>query len=305
MEGLEGTITTGDITRKGLGLGPEVNREAITEVWHLAAVYDLEVSKDMASSVNIGGTENVLDFCAGLPSLDRLFYVSTCYVSGWFRGTFRETDLDVGQSFKNHYEWSKFKAEMAVRERMEEIPTTIFRPSIVVGDSESGETAKFDGPYHIMESMKRMPPWFLFLKVGSGIVPVNLIPVDFVIRAMVFLSGIQSSSGKTYHVADPAPLTVFEVEKLLATCLNRSFLYLPIPYRWAKGLLSVRPVAKLFAIPPQAIDYFVHNVNYDTEQLIADLEGSSISCPPFPSYVERITGFFVQNRKNVNWGAMT
>jgi thioester reductase-like protein len=84
---------------------------------------------------------------AGLPDLRRLHYVSTCYVSGRWAGIFRETDLVKGQRFNNFYEETKYLAEVAVAAARDNgLPTTIYRPSVVGGDSTTGATQKYDGP---------------------------------------------------------------------------------------------------------------------------------------------------------------
>ncbi|MEZ5207186.1 MAG: SDR family oxidoreductase [Acidimicrobiales bacterium] len=90
----------------------------ITEVWHLAAVYDLAVPREVGMRINVVGTEHVLRFAESAPGLTRHQYVSTCYVSGRYAGPFAESDLDVGQRFNNFYEETKFLAEVAVAERM-------------------------------------------------------------------------------------------------------------------------------------------------------------------------------------------
>ena len=109
----------------------------------------------MGRRINVEGTKNVLEFLEEAPHFERLHYVSTAYVSGTARGVFRETDLDVGQGFKNHYEETKFQAEVEVARSR--VPCTIYRPGVVVGDSKTGETAKFDGPYFVLRAMDRLP----------------------------------------------------------------------------------------------------------------------------------------------------
>ena len=112
-------LVTGDITSPGLGLGAGAAKalaKKVTGCFHLAAVYDLAVARDVAMRINVEGTKNVLEFVAGAPGFRRLDYVSTAYVSGTAVGSYREKDLDVGQSFKNHYEETKFLAEVAVKE---------------------------------------------------------------------------------------------------------------------------------------------------------------------------------------------
>ncbi|HMB50779.1 MAG TPA: SDR family oxidoreductase, partial [Natronoarchaeum rubrum] len=141
----------GDITEPEIGLDADDRehlQDACDEVFHLAAVYDLGVSRAVGEAVNVRGTEHVLDFAAGVSDLRRFQYVSTCYVSGRHDGVFTHEDLDVGQEFNNFYEETKFLAEVAVQRRMDAgLPATIYRPAITVGDSRTGRTQKYDGPY--------------------------------------------------------------------------------------------------------------------------------------------------------------
>ena len=157
---LEGRVEVvfGDITERRLGLADDEYERLtaeVTAVYHLAAVYDLAVPLDIATKVNVDGTGNVLSFCEDCEGLERLHYVSTAYVAGARKGSVYEHELALGQSFKNHYESTKFQAEVWVRDAMDRVPTTIYRPAIVVGDSRTGETAKFDGPYYMLRSISR------------------------------------------------------------------------------------------------------------------------------------------------------
>jgi nucleoside-diphosphate-sugar epimerase len=130
----------------------------VTEAWHLAAAYDLAVARELGVRANVDGTRNVLDALERCSTLTRLYYFSTCYVSGRYAGPFSEDDLEVGAPFNNCYEETKHLAEADVRRRMAAgMPATIYRPSIVVGDSCTGETQKFDGPYFIMQWLLRQP----------------------------------------------------------------------------------------------------------------------------------------------------
>ena len=146
-------LVDGDITVAGLGLTPSRARalDDVHEVWHLAAVYDLAVAPEIARRVNVGGTaQRARASAATLPHLRRLQYVSTCYVSGRYEGEFPEDALEEGQAFRNHYEETKYEAELLVRKAMADgVPPTIYRPGIVVGDSETGDTQKYDGPYFL------------------------------------------------------------------------------------------------------------------------------------------------------------
>jgi thioester reductase-like protein len=299
-----GTVL-GDITAVGLGLSGEdakaLQRDVVA-AWHLAAVYDLAVSREVGQRVNVQGTRNVLAFLAQCRAFERLHYVSTAYVSGRATPTYRETDLDVGQSFKNHYEETKFLAEVEVV--YSGLPATTYRPAIVVGDSRTGETGKFDGPYFILNAMERLPSPGVFMRIGSGRQPANLVPVDFVVEALAQLGSSDRSRGKTYHLTDPDPLTVVEVGRLLAQALGKSFAFAPVPGFVAKGLFTPKVVQRFFGVPVEVLDYFEHDCRYDTTQASQDLGALGVACPRLPDYVSRLVDFYRAHRGDVRRTAM-
>jgi thioester reductase-like protein len=299
-------IVLGDITEAGLGLGEsEVRRvtNELTGVFHLAAVYDLAVRRDVAFRVNVEGTRNVLRFLQGAPRFERLDYVSTAYVSGAATGVFREADLDVGQTFKNHYEETKFLAEVEVRRSG--LPATVYRPGIVVGDSRTGETAKFDGPYFALTAMGRLPSPGVFIRIGSGRETVNLVPSDFVIEALARLSAAPETLGRVFHLTDPMPVSTLEIERLFARALGKRFAYLPVPLSVARLLFAPAPVQRFFGMPVEALAYFDHACRYDCSEATAALASLGIACPRFPDYVGRLVDFYRKKRGEVRTAAMT
>lgn len=299
------TTVVGDITLDRLGLDAAAARrlqDQLTGAWHLAAVYDLAVSREVGQRVNVEGTRRVVELLSGAPRLERLHYVSTAYVSGTATGVFRETDLDVGQSFKNHYEETKFRAEVEVARSG--LPATIYRPGIVVGDSRTGETAKFDGPYFTLAAIEKVPSPGMFVRIGSGRNTVNIVPVDFVIEAMARLSIHRESVGRTYHLTDPAPLSTFEISRLFARTLGKRFLFVPVPKAVARALLSPGPVRRWLGMPLQALDYFDHPCTYDAAQATTDLAVLGVSCPRLPDYVDRLVAFYRSHRGEVRKEAM-
>src|ERR1700712_1720798 len=182
-------VVEGDITDPKLGLPDERYAElaaTVGRVYHLAAIYDLAVPEEIARRVNVDGTRHVVDFCKACTQLERHHYISTCYVAGKRTGTVLESELDAGQEFKNHYESTKFAAETLVRDSMADIPATVYRPGIVVGDSRTGDTQKFDGPYFILWYMFRMSQFGLSAgSLGNDKANFNAVPVDFIVDAMV------------------------------------------------------------------------------------------------------------------------
>jgi nucleoside-diphosphate-sugar epimerase len=298
-------LVEGDITQHGLGLVAEA-LDQVSEAWHLAAVYDLTVPRELAVRVNVQGTRNVLDALERCPNLQRLHYFSTCYVSGRYAGPFGEDDLDVGAPFNNFYEETKHRAESDVRQRMSAgIPATIYRPSIVVGDSRTGETQKFDGPYFIMQWLLRQPRRAVLPVAGDPTMSrVNVVPRDFIVDAVNYLSGRSVSEGRTYQLADPRPLTVDEMIDAISRAVGTKLIKFPLPRKLAKASLAhVPPLYRLMRIPPEAVDYFAHPTFYLTEHCRVDLAGSGIEAPPFASYVNRLVDY-MRSRSDVSSAAM-
>jgi thioester reductase-like protein len=287
-------LVEGDITREGLGLAdPAAAAADVAEVYHLAAIYDLSVARELGLRVNVHGTRHVLDFAERAPRLARFQYVSTCYVSGSHPGLFTEADLEVGQRFSNFYEETKYLAEVDVRARMRGgLPATVFRPAITVGDSATGATQKYDGPYFVIQWVLRQSAVAVLPTVGDLTAEVNVVPRDFVVSAIAHLAGLDAARGKTYQLADPRPLRVREMLEAVERASGKRIVKIPLPTGVAKAAIRHVPgVYALLRIPADAIDYFVHPTRYDTRNATADLAGSGISCPPLPSYVDRLVGF--------------
>src|SRR5438045_3979020 len=146
-------VVEGDITREELGLSAsdlEESRAEATTLFHLAAVYDLGVRRDTAVRVNVEGTRGVNRFAKSIPNLRRYHYVSTCYVAGKRTAVIMEDELRHEAGFRNHYEETKYLAELEAEARKDELPVTIHRPAVVCGDSLTAGTAQHAGMSHLI-----------------------------------------------------------------------------------------------------------------------------------------------------------
>ena len=300
VEGRIGLVE-GDITMPGLGIAPEAAEELsdVTEVWHLAAVYDLTVPEEIARKVNVEGTSRVLDLCRSMPDLNRLQYVSTCYVSGNYTGEFPEDGLDEGQEFLNHYESTKFEAEELVRRAMAAgLPATIYRPGIVVGDSRTGATQKYDGPYFLAAFLRRqIGPVAVVPAVGDADnVTMSLVPRDFVVSAMDELSVMDRSRGRTYALTDPNPPTIRELVDTFADHLGKKVVWVPVPLGLARTAIDRVPgMESILGIPAEGLDYFATRTTYSTVNTVTDLEGTGLTCPRFADYAATLLDFMVEH----------
>lgn len=263
----------------------------ITEIWHLAAIYDLSVKRDLGMRVNVDGTRNTLDFAQRCAGLKHFYYISTCYVSGNLPGLFREDDLERGQSFNNFYEETKYLAELEVRRR--DVPWTIYRPAVIVGDSMTGATQKFDGPYFVMQWLERQPRIAVLPVVGRpSRYTFDVVPRDFMVNAIEYVSGRNDIIRKCYQLADPAPLTVDETINVIARATGRRVIRVPLTKALAKFSIDHVPgVFRLLRIPSPAVDYFVHPTTYDTTNADAALSGSGIFVPRLADYAANLVSF--------------
>ncbi|KAB1187964.1 MULTISPECIES: SDR family oxidoreductase [Haloferax] len=302
------TLVEGDITDPALGLSETTRTDLesrVTEVFHLAAVYDLAVSPDVGQAVNVDGTRHVLDF-AESAGVDRLHYVSTCYVSGRYDGVFTESDLDVGQSFNNHYEETKFHAEVLVRDRMDEVPATVYRPAIVVGDSRTGETQKYDGPYYLIQLLLRQPRVAVVPRLGDpDASELNVVPRDYVVDAIDYLSQLDRSKNVTYQLCDPNPPTIREFVRMLLDATDRVGVPVPTPVGVTQSALhrweTLRDVVD---IEPETLPYFTHPTRYVGGNARKHLSGTGIEPPAFESYVSELVAF-VRENPEIRSDAMT
>jgi nucleoside-diphosphate-sugar epimerase len=297
----------GDIVDPRLGLKDSSFRDQVREVYHLAAVYDLSVAREVGMRVNVVGTRNMLELASECGNLERFHYVSTCYVSGRHPGVFTEDDLDKGQAFNNFYEETKFLAEVEVTQAAKQgLPVTVYRPSVVVGDSRTGATQKYDGPYFVIRWLMRQPRLAILPTVGSPEkYRFNVVPRDYVVDAIAWLSGRPESIGKVYQIADPEPLTVDATIDAIAKATGRRVLRVPLPRSVAKGAIDYVPgVYWLMQIPSSSVDYFVHPTDYTNRNTARDLEGSGVVLPPFASYLGRLVDF-VRAHPNIGAAAMT
>ena len=293
-------VVEGDITREGLGLSASDLEEAqalTTTLFHLAAIYDLAVRRDTALRVNVEGTRGVNRFAKSIPGLRRYHYVSTCYVAGRRTGRILEGELRHASGFRNYYEESKYLAELEVEALKNDLPVTIHRPAVVCGDSRTGETAKYDGIYYLINYLRMQPGALSLANIGNREVRLNVVPVDFVVEALAALAGDERAVGATVQIADPAPLTTEELFDVIARRLagRESLLTLPAPL--VHTTLNLPLSEKVSGLPRVGVPYFFLKQTYDTARARELLDAHGVRCPRFPDYVPALLEFVERHPK--------
>ncbi len=289
-----GEILEGDVQQMHLGLsGAEWKALAaeVTGVWHLAGRTGLRAPRAEMRRINVEGTRNVLELCQASRRLQRLSHFSTAYVSGDRVGVILEDELAMGQRFHNAYEETKHQAELLVRRAQSSLPATIFRPSIVVGDSRTGEIDRFEGPYALAILLVASPLAVPLPLPGDAVAPLNVVPVDFVVDAARSIASNPAGAGKTVHLVDPSPLSARRVYELIAAHAGKKLPSVSVPARAFQALLQLPLLERFSGVHRPAIEYVNHLAIYNCRNLIELLDGTGIRCPPIASYLDRLIEF--------------
>ena len=293
-QGIAAEVVEGDVEQMHLGLsGAEFKALAreVTDVWHLAARSYLAASRDALRRVNVEGTRNVLDLAAAARRLRRLNHFSTAYVSGDRIGVILEDELAVGQRFHNPYEETKYEAELLVRRAQADLPATVYRPSIVVGDSRTGEIDRFEGPYALAILLVASPVAVPLPLPGDAVAPLNVVPVDFAVAAALAIGSDPRGAGRTVHLVDPSPLSARRVYEMIAARAGKKLLPVSVPARVVQALLELPLLERLSRAHRPAIEYVNHLSIYNCRNLLELLDGTGIHCPPITSYLDRLIEF--------------
>ncbi|HKN95271.1 MAG TPA: SDR family oxidoreductase, partial [Thermoleophilaceae bacterium] len=299
----------GDVTQPDLGLDSRTRRllaEEVTDVVHSAASVSFNLPIDQAREINLHGSRRILDFaelCARRgDGLRRLAHVSTAYVAGNHRGRFHEHDLDCRQRFNNSYELSKWEAERLVRSRSERIPITVFRPSIVVGEHDSGWTPAFNVVYGPLRAYSRGS---LTLVPGRRSAPADVVPVDYVADSVFELSSRPDTAAQTFTLAaGPEARSVGQLIEMSAAAFGRRravALHPRVYGRAVHPLLVRRGSAKRRKALKRAEVYFPYfdvGARFDTSAATEALAPAGIRVPPLESYFDALVRF----AKAADWG---
>jgi len=301
---------TGDLTRPMLGVPAARRRELqgkISHVFHVGALYDLLADSASENEVNVKGTRNAIRFAADI-SARKFHHVSSIAAAGLYHGTFTEDMFEEAHGLDNAYFRTKHDSEAVVRQECA-VPWRIYRPGIVVGHSQTGEIDKIDGPYYFFKLIQKMrrvlPAWMPTLGLEGG--RVNIVPVDYVVAAMVHIAHKGGLDGQCFHLTDPNPRRIGKVLNLFAEAAHapqmtmrldaRLFNYIPSVVK--QGLRMLPPfkrisdqVMKDLGLPPDILSYVNYPTRFDCRRTQQVLKGSGIEVPPLEDYAWRLWDYW-------------
>ncbi len=301
----------GDLTSKKLGVSAEDIKKLkgrVNHLYHLAAVYDLAADAESQVQVNVEGTRNAVEFARAIDA-GHLHHVSSIAAAGLYEGVFREDMFEEAENLEHPYFMTKHESEKIVRKESK-VPWTVYRPALVVGDSQTGEMDKIDGPYYFFKLIQRMrqilPPWMPSIGLEGG--RINIVPVDFVVAAIDHISHSKAVlKGRCFHLVDPLGYRVGDVLDIFSKAahapkmnlfVNAALLGF-IPKSVKKGLMALAPVRRIrravmkdLGLPDDILTFVNFPTRYDCRETLAALKDSGIECPKLPDYGWRLWDYW-------------
>jgi short-subunit dehydrogenase len=302
----------GDLTAPMLGVSDADRKEleGVDHFFHLAASYDMSADDETNRRSNVDGSRHAVELANALGA-QHFHHTSSIAVSGRYRGLFREDMFDEGQKLADPYSQTKFESEKLVRDELT-VPWRIYRPAIVVGHSESGEMDKIDGPYYFFKVIQRAralaPPWMPLIGLEGG--KINIVPVDFVVKAMDHIAHQEGLDGRAFHLTDPQPKSAGKVINAFARAahapefgmrIDRQMMNI-VPKQARTMLAQLPPVRRItdqvlgdFGIPREVLSYIDYPSDYDCRDAQEALEGSGIQVPALEGYADKLWDYWERN----------
>ena len=293
----------GDIALPRLGLTKKAVtalRGRVDHVVHLAALYDITADDETSIKANVDGTRHVLELARDIGA-SAFHHTSSVAVAGHYRGRFTEEMFDEGQELPTAYHRTKFASEQLVREQSD-VPWRVYRPSIVVGDSVTGEMDKLDGPYYLFPTIARLGALPAIPIIAPELGDSNIVPVDFVAAAMDHLITKPGLDGRAFHLVNPKPQSISEVYNAFAQVAGAPLIRASLPKSVSTHLLALAALAERLpgataardavlhraGIPPEMLDVATFVPVFDSAATRHALAGSGISAPRLASYADPI-----------------
>jgi thioester reductase-like protein len=302
----------GDISQPDFGLKPTEHARVVAETSHIihcAASVNLLMPMDQARATSVAPTRTLLQMArvgSSNGALRKIDIVSTVGVWGRTPGRMPERRLSEVTEFHNTYEAAKAESERVIWAEGDGLPITVHRPSMVVGATGSGRVISFQIFYHLCE----------FLSGGRtfGVIPslgdtrLDIIPVDWVARAIDWSSRQVEMSGRILHLCSGADDTIglLRLQDRVRSAWQEHGRDLPVLRRIPRQLLQMLVPAlgavagakgrrALRALPP-VLSYLAEDQGFSNNESALVLREAGLPLPPVDSYLDQVLCFYLQSR---------
>jgi thioester reductase-like protein len=260
---------------------------SVQRIFHFASLLEGRRKTADLAAHNIACAREVLAFAKAATGLRGIVLLSSVAVSGTRTGLIREDELSTGQSFRGRLDESLATVELMFA-RQPSVPLVVLRPSQIVGDSRTGELEQPGFPYPWLVFVDRGPKELVVPVPHRPEAPVQIVPIDFVVRAAHVLGMRQSAYGKCYHLVDPRPPTLKEFLQMAALASGKRLAENFNPGAFTRGLVANQGLRLLSQGARGLLDLFAATPHFDATQADAALNLSGVQCPPVASYLKTL-----------------
>jgi len=188
----------------------------------------------------------------------------------------------------------------------EGLPITIHRPSMVVGDSRTGEVIRFQIFYHLVEFLSGRRTFGFFPAFGAT--RLDIVPVDYVANAVVWSSGRPDTSGLVLHLCSgpEASPRLDELQTRVRDSFVAAGLEVPRRISLPRGMLRAALPAIRALLPasgrralstlPVFLAYLSGNQGFANTATRKILGGAGIPLPPVDGYLGKVLDRYVRTR---------
>lgn len=306
-------VFAGDVCEPRLGLDAAAYRQLgheVTHVIHSAGNVKLNQSTEEATDHAVGSVSNVIEFvamCQDHQHFQKLDVVSTIGVAGRMQGLIPERPITEPREYHNTYEAAKAKAEDLLFEKLADgVPLTVHRPSMVVGDAKTGRVAHFQVFYYLCDFLAGKKSRGIIFDPGEAM--LDIIPVDYVARAIRIAAGDPDTVGRIFHLCS-GPQRSIRLDDLIRHTrdltevggtrlpklrrLPQTFFRRLLPYA---ERLSWGTTRRVLAGLPYFLAYLDETQSFAIDQTEAYFAGRGLTVPAVNEYLDRILEYYLQAR---------
>lgn len=301
----------GDVTQPRFGLDDAAYRDLCadcTHIVHSAGNVRMNLPIEMARHSSVDSARNIIELADHCAHLEKVEFVSTVGVGGRTDGAVPEEWIVAPRGFHNTYEQAKAEAEETVRAAIERgLPATVHRPSMVVGDTTSGRIIHFQIFYHLCEFLSGRRT--LGLAPDFGVARLDIVPADYVAKAIAWSSTSTASTGRIIHACSgpEMALPLAPLRSQVRSAFGAAGRHLPpvinLPTGVFRALLSgvsvFMPAETRRAVKtlPVFLDYLATEQSFANHRSQALLAGAGLAVPMPSSYLDKVLGYYLEHSR--------
>lgn len=309
-------VIEGDISLPNFGLSAaELSRlvSQTTHIIHSAASVKLNMSLEQARATAVLPTRTVLSLarqCQQAGQLRKVDLVSTVGVWGRTPGHMPERPLPEVKEFHNTYEAAKAEAEQVIWSEGVGLPITVHRPSMVVGERQSGRVIHFQVFYHLCEFLSGARTFGIMPKLG--LTQLDTIPVDWVADAICWSSAQPKTAGRIFHLCS-GPDHAIALTRLQAhvrelfrvrgrkaprlITVDRQLLERLVP--WIGALAGAKTRRALRGLSP-VLAYLAESQGFSNAETAQTFGDAGLPVPGVDQYLDAVLGYYLDRPRTMH-----